>query len=346
MQAEGNQTLKRSDDRGTKRVQRLYVDRQPLWQKLENILGRIDKRGHAGLSRQELQELGGLYRCVAADLARVRSQSGQNGHELQIYLNNLAVRAHNQIYQDDGGSWRKIFHFFWYGFPALVRKHIIYILAAFLFFLVPLLLSYQYIQTNPNFGDLEALPGHPLLSEDMRSTIESHHLWNSDKEHVSPIISSCIITNNIRVTLAAFALGVTYAIGTVYILIVNGLMIGTVFGACHMHGMAPQLLTFTFGHGFLELTSIFICGGGGLLMGTALLFPGRLRRVDALKMVSRDAFCLLAGCIPLLLIAGLIEGFISTQDTISSGLKFSVGILSLIALILYLLNGLGRQPSR
>lgn len=332
---------------GIRAQQRLYIDRRPLWQKLELILSRIDKGGHSGLSRQELQELGGLYRCVAADLARTRAQakSGQSWQDLQIYLNNLAVRAHNQIYQDDGGSWRKTFNFFWYGFPALVRQYVVYILTAFFIFLAPLLISYNCAQTNPNFTDLEMVPGHPLLSEEMRSAIEAHKLWTADKAKISPLASSFIITNNIRVAMGAFALGITFAIGTIFILIINGLMIGTVFGACHLHGMARQLLAFISGHGFLELSAIFICGGAGLLMGKALLFPGRYLRVDALKMVSKDAFALLAGCLPLLLIAGTIEGFISTQESLPASFKYTVGILSFVALLLYLLNGINKKSA-
>ena len=135
-------------------------------------------------------------------------------------------------------------------------------------------------------------------------------------------------------------MGVTFAIGTVFILMVNGLLLGTVFGACHLHGMARQLLTFTSGHGFLELSAIFICGGAGLLMGKALLFPGRWRRLESLKIISKDAFALFAGCIPLLLIAGTIEGFISTQPDIAASLKYTIGIISFMGLIVYLLNGL------
>src|SRR5579872_4196471 len=134
--------------------QRLYTDRRPLWRKLELILNRIDKRGHSGLTRQELQELGGLYRCVTADLTRIRAKSQQNGQDIQIYLNNLAVRAHNQIYQDDSGSWQKTFNFFWYGFPTLVRKYLAYVVVAFFFVIVPLVSSYYCVQTNPNFIEL------------------------------------------------------------------------------------------------------------------------------------------------------------------------------------------------
>ena len=167
----------------TRAKQRLYVDHQPLWQKLELILSRIEKKGHAGLTRQELQELGGLYRCVAADLARARAQAkaGQNDQELQIYLNSLAVRAHNQIYLDESNSWQQFFNFFWYGFPARVRKYAPYIIAAFLIFLAPLALSYYYTLTEPGFTDLEFVPGHSLLPEEMRSSIEAHKLWTADK---------------------------------------------------------------------------------------------------------------------------------------------------------------------
>ena len=148
-----------------------------------------------------------------------------------------------------------------------------------------------------------------------------------------------------KVAIGAFAMGITFAIGTIFILIINGLHLGTIFGACHMHGLARQLLTFVYGHGPLELSAIFICGGGGLLMGKALLFPGRFRRIEALKMISKDAFSLLAGCIPLFLIAGTIEGFVSPQETISATLKYTIGMLSFLTLGLYLLNGITKKST-
>ncbi len=83
-----------------KRTERLSVERRPLWQKLELILDRIDKKGHSGLSRQELEELGGLYRCVAVDLARARAQSANNGQQLQIYLKNLRVMIKREKQQE------------------------------------------------------------------------------------------------------------------------------------------------------------------------------------------------------------------------------------------------------
>ena len=219
-----------------------------------------------------------------------------------------------------------------------MRKYAAYVVAAMIIFLTSLLLGYVYVQKDPTFIDLDIAPGHPLVDAEIQSTIAEHKLWTGGHDKLSPLVSSFIITNNIRVTIGAFALGITFGLGTLFILFLNGLTIGTTFGACHLHGLARLLLTFVVGHGFLELSSIFICGGAGLLMGKSLLFPGRLRRIDSLKLVSRDAFGLFAGCIPLLVFAGIIEGFISSSANLDPVTKYVVGISTFIALLLYVFN--------
>ncbi len=100
--------------------------------------------------------------------------------------------------------------------------------------------------------------------------------------------------------------------------------------------MAGRLLAFIAPHGVLELSSIFICGGGGLLVGKALLFPGNRRRIDSLKLAMKDALALFAGCIPLLVLAGMLEGFVSPRTDLDANAKLAVGLATLLLLVLYL----------
>src|SRR5271163_2812603 len=116
-------------------VERWIRSRTPYWQKLEQLLRLVDQRGLGCLGRLQLQELGRLYRSTSADLSRARAL--KLGQDLQVYLNNLVVKAHNQVYQTQRNRWLDFVNFLWIGFPALVRKHILYVAVSFLIFLVP-----------------------------------------------------------------------------------------------------------------------------------------------------------------------------------------------------------------
>jgi len=324
-------------------VQRWLKFRRPSWERLDELVHLIDREGSACLSRQHLQELGRLYRSVSADLSRARTLI--LSQDTLVYLNNLVVKAHNQVYQTQKDHVRDLWHFLHLHFPMLVRQHIIYISLATAIFLVSLSIGIHYVTKDIHFAQLEYVKGQPIVSEELWHIIEQHKMWTDPTEKMSPLASTLIATNNIRVAILAFIFGITFGIGTVLILCQNGIMVGTIFGVCHHYHMADKLVAFVAPHGVLELGSIFICGGAGLLVGRALLFPGEWRRVDSLRMVIRDALGLFAGCIPLLLVAGLIEGFISPRTDLDPNAKFAVSIATSVCLILYLFAPRSRDRS-
>jgi uncharacterized membrane protein SpoIIM required for sporulation len=295
---------------------------------------KVDHGGLSDLGRDRLRELGRLYRAVSADLSRARALN--IGGDTQIYLNNLVVKGHNQVYQRDQNRWADLWNFFWVTFPSMVRERIIYVVIAFAIFLVPLVGSYLFVMNDLEFAHLEVTKGAPLVPEQLWSTIEKQRMWTESTQEYSPLASSAIAANNIRVAILSFAYGITFAIGTVYVLFMNGMMIGTIFGACHRFGIAHNLLSFVAPHGVLELTAIFISGGAGLMLGKAMLFPGRYKRSDALRLVAKPALGLFGGCIPMLLMAGTIEGFLSPRTDVSAEEKFGIGLATMICLLLYL----------
>lgn len=315
-------------------VERWIRGRTSTWQRVEELLAQIERRGIASLDRRQLHELGRLYRACSADLSRARA--ARMGADITGYLNNLVVKAHNQVYQRRKDRWTVLGNFLWYTFPALVREHILYIGAALALFVLPALACEAFVVRDHEFAHMELMPGRPIVSEEMWNMIEHGQMWTDSVQDASPLISSEIAANNIRVALLAFALGITFGLGTVWILCINGMMIGTVLGACAAYHMDYRLLSFVAPHGVLELSAIFICGGGGLLMGKALLFPGQWSRLDALKRVAKPAMGLFAGCLPILLVAGSIEGFISPRTDVTSEGKFLVSLATFVCLFLYL----------
>ena len=315
-------------------VERWLKARKPSWERLEELLKIVDNGGLAKLDHLQLQELGRLYRATSADLSRCRAMN--LGQSIQTYLNNLVVKAHNQVYQTPANRWSDLINFLWYGFPQLVRRHILYVGLSFMVFLVPFGMSIFYVQQDSHFAQLEVVKGHPIVPDEMWDVIEKHKLWTDSVQHYSATAAGMIATNNIRVSILAFVLGITFGVGTVFVLFNNGLMIGTVIGLCYSYGLLGRIGAFIAPHGVLELTAIFICGGAGLLIGKAMLFPGLYSRTDSLRMIAKDAGGLFLGCVPLLLIAGTIEGFISPRTDISANVKVLVSVATLSFLIFYL----------
>jgi uncharacterized membrane protein SpoIIM required for sporulation len=166
--------------------------------------------------------------------------------------------------------------------------------------------------------------------------VEGGKVWFDSILAVKPQASSRIMTNNISVTFLAFAFGMTFGLGTVYIMAFNGLLLGALAGLCHIHGLDAAFWSFVLPHGVIELTAIFIGGGAGFLLSTALLIPGDLTRKNALILRGRQAVPLTLGCVPLLIVAGVVEGFFSPVP-LPVELKFLVAGILLALLLAYLL---------
>jgi uncharacterized membrane protein SpoIIM required for sporulation len=153
---------------------------------------------------------------------------------------------------------------------------------------------------------------------------------------IEPVASSSIMINNIKVSFAAIAGGMTAGLGTTYIMLVNGLVIGTVGTLVGQNNLAISFWAFVFPHGALELPAIFLAGGAGFLLARAILFPGKYRRADALKFYGMQAANLVFGIVPMLIIAGMIEGFVSPQPAIPDVVKYAIGTGLFIGLVGYL----------
>jgi uncharacterized membrane protein SpoIIM required for sporulation len=159
-----------------------------------------------------------------------------------------------------------------------------------------------------------------------------------------PQTSSKILTNNISVAFMAFAGGMIAGLGTLFLMFFNGVQVGTILTACAQAHMALDLTSFMAAHGALELPSIFIAGGAGLRLAAGLLFPGPLSRRDSLALGAREAIRLLAGVIPLLFVAGILEAFLSPSGA-AVGVKFGVGAALLCGLSFWLAEGGREKPA-
>jgi uncharacterized membrane protein SpoIIM required for sporulation len=300
--------------------------RKPHWKRLEEIVQRSGRRGLSALSYHELQELGLLYRQAAADLSSVTQDA--EDRRLAAYLNLLLANAHNIIYMGRRISRSGIWHFYRAGFPRVFRATFSYTVAAFVIFLAAAVAGFLACLGEPSFQRF-------FLGPKMNDTIEHRQMWTESVLTVKPLASSAIMTNNLTVSFTAFALGISAGPGTVYMLALNGLMMGVISAACWQAGLGLRLATFVAPHGVLELPAIFIAAAGGLLIARGLLFPGSLPRRDALVLYGGQGVRLALGIIPMLLVAGIIEGFLSASSLPDSA-KFALAAALFSLLILYL----------
>ena len=299
------------------------------WQRLEDLLKLLDASSLRRLHREEVRELGRIYRRTASDLAIARAES--RDPRLINYLNSLVIRAHGRIYQADAQGGSRIKEFFMRDFPETFRRTWRYTAISFSVFALFSVIGFMATKYDPEFSELVGVA--PAFRE---MYIETKTHWWEDLNEANQVGASAILTHNIQVTIYTFAFGALFGVGTLLYLAFNGIHIASVVALTYRAGFGNDLVTFMVGHGVIELSCIFMAGGAGLLIGSALVMPGDLSRADALKSRGKDAVRLMMGVAVLLVFAGLIEGFISPAP-ISPAIKISIGALTGLALYSYLL---------
>jgi uncharacterized membrane protein SpoIIM required for sporulation len=312
--------------------------RQSTWQRLEALLERAGKAGLEKLEPDELQELALAYRAATSDLAAAQSRAYTN--DLRGYLNRLTARAFVLVNAGSARSgWSHVAGFFVRTFPREVRRSAHTILAVTALFIGAWIVAYWQVSRDPNnayaFLPADTIP--PI-------TKRLHDSNFGFDRATAPAQSSLIITNNVRVAMLEFAGGMTLGLLTLFEVIDNGLMVGGLGALYTQKGFGSDFYATIAPHGVIELTSLQLAGAAGLLLAQAILAPGRLRRIDALKANARRAGVLMIGVAGLLCIAGTIEGFVTPQRT-TEIFRFGFGAATGVLLLAYLAF-CGRDPKR
>ncbi|PMB48221.1 hypothetical protein CEN41_01985 [Fischerella thermalis CCMEE 5330] len=309
-------------------IQRWIARREANWLRLEVLLKQAEKKGLKSLPASEIRELASLYRSVSADLARARTQ--QVGNILIQNLQLLTTRAYTQIYQGSRRQeWQAVLQFYSWGLPSIIQQTFPYIAFATALFLLGALVAWWYAWQDPSFMSL-------IVPESMIIKVrDEHQLWMGSIVGIEPLASSNIMINNLSVSFGAVAGGITAGAYTAFLMLFNGLLIGAVGTLVGQNNLAYPFWAFVFPHGSIELPAIFFAGGAGFLIGKALLFPGKYRRADALKFYGSLAVQLVFGIVPMLIIAGTIEGFFSPNPRVPLPLKYLVGMGLFVFLVWY-----------
>ena len=314
---------------------RFISQRKNAWQRLEDLLKLLDHASLRRLGKEEVRELGRIYRRTASDLAIARAES--RDPRLVNYLNSLVIRAHGRIYRAEAHGGKRIRRYFTHELPQTFRRTWRYTLTSFSVFFLFGLLSYTATRYDSEFSELVGV--NPAFRE---LYIETKTHWWESLNKSNQEGASMIMTNNIQVTIYTFALGATFGLGTLLYLAFNGANIASVLALTYKAGFGNDLVTFMVGHGVIELSCIFMSGGAGLLIGSAMIMPGDLTRADALRVRGMEAVRLMIGVAMLLVVAAIIEGFVSPAP-IDPRIKYSIAAITGLAMYGYLLFA-GHEP--
>ena len=249
-------------------------------------------------------------------------------HDVVPQLEALIAEAHSVIYRQKIARRRDWNQFWRFEVPGALREHMRPIALATLIFWIAAGLGAVLTLQAPQLGSF-------FVSPDMVEGLEHGELWTTNVTSVAPMASSAIAQNNITVALMSWALGVTFGIGTLYMMVVNGLMLGAIFVVCMRYAMAGALAEFVIAHGSLELPAIWIAGGAGFMMAKALLVPGRYSRGVEFRLAARRSMKVLMSTVPMLIVAATVEGFISPSD-LPAPVKMAVALTLMAGFVVYM----------
>lgn len=278
-------------------------EREPQWRELDLLLVEAGTRPER-LGAERVRRLGALYRSAAADLAAARRRFP--GESAVSRLEQLVLRARHVVYDTDvrRDSLRTFFgRTYW----RRVRERPRLLAVAALLLLGPLAMGAVWgVRDSGAAGRF--VPEEYASVTEPRQTVD---LGLSRGE--SSAVSAEIFTNNIRVSLFTFAGGITLGIVTGYLLVFNGLFIGAILGLAIGAGNSEPLLRLITPHGVLELSCIIVAGMTGFRIGAAVIAPGNRKRSVVLQREARAAVELVLGTLPWLVLAGIVEGFVTPQ---------------------------------
>lgn len=303
------------------------LSRVPLWREADARARRL-AHGHTDDAADAVR-LAQDYRLLAHDLARVRTLLPNA--RAREYLEGAYTRAHVTLHHGARRADRALLALFRDELPAVVRWLRPYIAWCTGIFVLAVVAGYTLVRNYPELIGLFASP-------ELIATVERGQLWTEGLLNIVPssVLSVQILTNNIMVTLFAYCAGFLFGLGTLYILGLNGLMLGAIFSFVAQHALAKQLFTFVAAHGFVEISVMCLSGAAGAAVGEALVRPGPGGRSESFRIAALRSGTLLSACALLLVGAGMLEGYVSPNPRFSLATRIVIGVgywLFMVALL-------------
>jgi uncharacterized membrane protein SpoIIM required for sporulation len=298
--------------------------RKDNWLGLQNALDAV--RGGRP-DEAELLAIVKNYRRTIADLSLARSLFPRD--PLINELNALVCRALLVIGARPDSDRARIASFFRRRYLPLLRRMSRFFLLSCAVFSGAALSGYGITRVNPFFAN--AIIGDEYIYMTLYN-IEKERPYAVYQSKFKYAMSGFIMANNIKVAFSAFAFGVFYGAGTFLILVANGLMLGSITALFAAHGLLFGFVTTVMVHGTLELFAVMAAGAAGIRLGQSIFRPGRLTRKRALAEFGLEAFILTLAMVPVFVIAGILEGYVTPLD-LPAGARLAVigGSLAFLA---------------
>lgn len=248
------------------------------------------------------------------------------------YLNGLASKIYLGIYRNKKEETSRIVRFWKTELPLVVRKHHREVLYAFLIFMIFALMAAFSAIYDKGFVENILGSGYVEMTEDNIAKGDPFGVYK-DQDQLWMFVSIAI--NNIRVSMLVFIAGFFLSIGSVWMLMINGVMVGAFQYYFFSKGLGWESVLVIWIHGTLEISSIILSGAAGLMVGNSILFPGTITRVQSLKNGTKDGLKLLVGIIPILIVAAFLEGYVTRYSSMPKPISISILAVSLAFVLWY-----------
>ena len=291
------------------------------WSRFERVLASKQK---------DPDELSSLFIQVTDDLSYSRTH--YTNRSVRVYLNNIAQSIYYNIYKNKKLDIKKIPRFWKEELPYVLYHSRKALLFSFVFFLIAVLIGIISTENQADF------PRIILGDQYVDMTIEN--IKKGDpmsvyKQSDELSMTLGIALNNIRIAFMTFVLGIFASFGTLYILLRNGIMLGSFQYFFHQHDVLYESVLTIWIHGTLEISAIIIAGAAGLVMGNGLLFPGTYSRLQSFQRSARNGLKIMLGITPIFALAAILEGFVTRHTDAPDILRLAIIILSLLFVLAY-----------
>ena len=274
--------------------------------------------------------LADVYTDLTADLAFAQTHFPTS--RITIYLNNLASALHNKIYRNKREKWSRVITFWTKEIPQVMHDARRELLVSFLIFIVSALVGVISAAADPDFVRLIMGNSYVDMTLDNIANGEPMAVYNSSSE--VPMFLG-ITLNNIMVSFNCFAMGILTSFGTGYMLFSNGVMLGAFQTFFYQHGLLWDSMLAIWLHGTLEIWAIIVAGAAGLALGNGWLFSGTYSRLESFKRGAKRGLKIVVGIVPVFIMAGFIEGFLTRHTQLPDMLRLGLILTSLTFILFY-----------
>ena len=292
------------------------------WRSVEELI--------ANVNFEMPDRLAEAYIDLTADLAFAQTHYPHS--RITIYLNNLSSSLHNELYRNKREKWSRVLTFWTQEVPDVMWKERRLLLISFLIFMVSVLIGVLSTLGDASFPRLILGDGYMDMTLENIAKGKPMGVYGSEEESVMFL---GITLNNIMVSFNIFVSGVLTSFMPGYQLFQNGIMVGCFDTFFYQHGLLGESLLATMLHGTLELSAIVVAGAAGLAMGNGWLFPGTYSRIVSFQRGAKRGMKIVVGTVPLFVLAGFIESFITRHTEINDFVRLTVILLSLCFVIFY-----------